>query len=68
MKTEFSSNRPLRYWAVLIGVVLLFAVGLAPLIRIMGSFLVVEDCLQPAAAIVVLGGQTPFRGIEISYP
>ena len=64
MKTKFNSNRPLSYCAVLIGVVLLFAVGLAPLLRIMGSFLVVEDRLQPAAAIVVLGGQTPFREME----
>jgi uncharacterized SAM-binding protein YcdF (DUF218 family) len=30
----------------------------------MGSFLVVEDPLRPAAAIVVLSGQSPFREIE----
>jgi uncharacterized SAM-binding protein YcdF (DUF218 family) len=29
-----------------------------------GSFLVVEDPLRPAAAIVVLGGQSPFREME----
>jgi uncharacterized SAM-binding protein YcdF (DUF218 family) len=29
-----------------------------------GSFLVVEDPLQPAVAIVVLGGQSPFREME----
>ena len=64
MKTGFSSNRPLGYCAVLIGVVLLFAVGLAPLLRLMGSFLVVEDRLQPVAAIVALGGGPPFREME----
>ena len=64
MKTGFSSNRPLSYCAVLIGVVLLFAVGLAPLLRLMGSFLVVEDRLRPAAAIVALGGDPPFREME----
>jgi hypothetical protein len=30
----------------------------------MGTFLIVEEPLQPAAAIVVLGGQTPFREME----
>ena len=64
MKAGFSSNRPLSYCAVLIGVVLLFAVGLAPLLRLMGSFLVVEDRLRPAAAIVPLGGHIPFREME----
>ena len=30
----------------------------------MGSFLVVEDRLRPAAAIVALGGDPPFREME----
>ena len=64
MKTESRSKRVLRYFAVLTGVVVLLGLGFAPLLRVTGSFLVVEDPLRPAAAIVVLGGQTPFREIE----
>jgi hypothetical protein len=29
-----------------------------------GTWLVVEDCLQPARSVVVLGGQLPFRAME----
>jgi uncharacterized SAM-binding protein YcdF (DUF218 family) len=32
-----------------------------PILRALGSFLIIEDPLRPAAAIVVLGGQSPFR-------
>ena len=35
-----------------------------PILREIASFLIVEDTLQPAAAIVALGGQTPFREME----
>jgi len=35
-----------------------------PILREIASFLIVEDGLQPAAAIVALGGQTPFREME----
>ncbi len=47
-------------------VVLLFlgAWAHAPLLTWMGDYLVVEDTLEPAAAIVVTGGQTPFRAME----
>ena len=64
VKTESRSKRVLRYCAVLTGVVVLLALGSAPLLRLMGSFLVVEDPLRLAAAIVVLGGQPPFREME----
>lgn len=64
LKTESRSKRVLRYCAVLTGVVILVGLASAPLLRLMGSFLVVEDPLRPAAAIVVLGGQSPFREIE----
>jgi uncharacterized SAM-binding protein YcdF (DUF218 family) len=48
---------------------LLFAIVLVglievPLLRGMGSFLIVEDPLEPAAAIVSLGGHVPFREME----
>lgn len=39
---------------------ILFALGMVQV----GQWLVVEDPLQPARAIVVLGGQLPFRAIE----
>jgi len=35
-----------------------------PLFRGMGSFLIVEDPLEPAAAIIALGGHVPFREME----
>jgi uncharacterized SAM-binding protein YcdF (DUF218 family) len=34
------------------------------MLRQIGSLLIVEDSLRPAAAIVALGGQAPFREIE----
>lgn len=64
MKSMWRSRRALRYCVVLIGIVVLFGLGFLPLLRVMGSFLVVEHRLRPAAAIVVLGGQPPFREIE----
>jgi uncharacterized SAM-binding protein YcdF (DUF218 family) len=43
---------------------LLVVFAYVPILRALGSFLIIEDRLQPAAAIVVLGGQTPFRETE----
>ena len=48
---------------MLFGIVLVGSVEL-PLFRGIGSFLVVEDPLEPAAAIIPLGGQIPFREME----
>ena len=42
----------------------LFLFGYAPLLRGIAGFLVVEDSLEPASVIVVLGGQVPFREME----
>ncbi|MBI4445042.1 MAG: glycosyltransferase [Acidobacteria bacterium] len=36
----------------------------APLLKSLGNMLLVEDSLEPAAAIVVLGGEVPFRAVE----
>src|SRR5713226_9786570 len=44
-------------------VVVLGLVTLVPLLRLVGAFLVVEGELEPAAAIVVLGGTVPFRAL-----
>jgi uncharacterized SAM-binding protein YcdF (DUF218 family) len=64
LKTESRRNLALRYCAILFAVVLLLGLGFFPVLRAMGSFLVVQDNLRPAAAIVVLGGQSPFREME----
>src|SRR5512142_2721588 len=57
-------NRFVRYAGGLILFVVLLSLGFAPALRVVGSFLVIEDSLQRAAAIVVMGGQTPFRELE----
>jgi uncharacterized SAM-binding protein YcdF (DUF218 family) len=64
MLTVLQRSRALRYGALLLVAVALAGIAYVPILREMGSFLVVEDRLQPAAAIVVLGGQTPFRELE----
>jgi uncharacterized SAM-binding protein YcdF (DUF218 family) len=45
---------------------MVLSVGFAhvPILREIASLLIVQDELQPAAAIVALGGQAPFREIE----
>ena len=48
---------------MLVGVVVFFLAH-APTLHGIASFLIIEDSLEPAAAIVVLGGQSPFREIE----
>lgn len=48
---------------LLVGVVLI-SLAYAPILREIASFLTIEDSLKPAAAIVALGGQTPFREME----
>jgi uncharacterized SAM-binding protein YcdF (DUF218 family) len=44
---------------------LVSALALAPVaVRTPGTWLVVDDPLQPARSVVVLGGQVPFRAME----
>ena len=50
--------------AILLAGVLLMGAAHAPILREIASFLIVEDSLRPAAAIVALGGGTPFRETE----
>ena len=52
-----------RFKAFLASIALL-AIIHAPLLRAVASFLIVEDPLIPAAAILALGGGTPFREME----
>jgi len=64
VKTESRRKGALSYCAALLGLLVLFGLIHVPLLRVIGSFLVVEDPLRPAAAIVILGGEPPFREME----
>ena len=59
-----ASRRVLWGGGVLLAAMLLVVFAYVPILRALGSFLIIEDRLQPAAAIVVLGGQSPFREME----
>jgi len=59
-----ASRRVLWGGGVLLAAMLLVVFAHVPILRALGSFLIIEDPLRPAAAIVALGGQTPFRETE----
>ena len=59
-----ASRRVLWGGGVLLGAMLLVVFAHVPILRALGSFLIIEDPLQTAVAIVALGGQAPFREIE----
>jgi uncharacterized SAM-binding protein YcdF (DUF218 family) len=55
----------LRWAAVLVAAfALVVALGYPALLGAVGRYLVVDDPLEPAGAILVLGGATPYREIE----
>jgi uncharacterized SAM-binding protein YcdF (DUF218 family) len=56
--------RALAWIAAAVALLALVAAARAPLLRAVAGALVVEDPLEPAAAIVALGGQVPFRPME----
>jgi uncharacterized SAM-binding protein YcdF (DUF218 family) len=60
------THRALTCAAILMAATLLAGFGHIPIpiLREIAAFLIVEDSLQPAAAIVSLAGQTPFRELE----
>ena len=64
MLTKFRNSRRLQCVAVLLAGMLLVGVAYVPLLREVAAFLIIEDSLQPAAAIVALGGDPPFREME----
>ena len=64
MLTKFRNSRRLQCVAVLLAGVLLVGFAHVPILREVASFLITENSLEPAAAIVPLGGQTPFREME----
>ena len=59
-----ASRRVLWGGGVLLAAMLLVGFAHVPILREMASFLIIEDSLEPAAAIVALGGVPPFREIE----
>jgi len=64
MLTKLRNSRRLQCVAVLLAGMLLVGVAYVPLLREVAAFLIIEDSLQPAAAIVALGGDPPFREME----
>ena len=64
MLTKFRNSRRLQCVAVLLAGMLLVGVAHVPILREVAAFLIIEDSLEPAAAIVALGGVPPFREIE----
>jgi uncharacterized SAM-binding protein YcdF (DUF218 family) len=55
----------LRWALALLGaLVFVLALGYPTLLGAVGRYLVVNDALEPAGAILVLGGATPYREIE----
>ena len=56
-------SRKFKFCAVLLAGMLL-GLSYAVLLRQIGSYLIVQDALRPATAIVALAGQTPFRELE----
>ena len=64
MKAESRRSRRLWCGAGLVATIVLVGLTHAPLLQRVASFLIVEDSLEQAAAIVVMGGQSPFREME----
>jgi len=64
MLTKLRNSRRLQCVAVLLAGMLLVGVAHVPILREVAAFLIVEDALEPGAAIVALGGEPPFREME----
>jgi hypothetical protein len=61
---DLLENRILRWVAVLLVGIILIGFAHGSILRQVASFLIIEDTLQTASAIVPLAGQTPFREME----
>ena len=64
MNIEFFGSRKLWCAGLLLVGVALVGVAHGPILREIASFLIIEDSLELAAAIVALGGEPPFREME----
>ena len=60
----FRDHHSVRSLAAAFAIIALLITAYVPILRGIGSLLIVEDTLGQAAAIVALGGQTPFREVE----
>lgn len=64
MWIEFQSSRWFRFVALLAAGLLIAGFAGPPMLRCIAAFLITENSLEGAAAIVPLGGHTPFREME----
>ena len=64
MRTTSRTRCALTAIAILVSAALVTGFSYVPFMKGFAAFLIVEDALQPAAAIVALAGQTPFREME----
>ena len=64
MLNKLRNSRRLQCVAMLLAGMLLVGFAHVPILREIASFLIIEDSLEPAAAIVALGGDPPFREME----
>ncbi|MDH3444535.1 MAG: YdcF family protein [Deltaproteobacteria bacterium] len=65
MKVTELQKRRIRYsGALILFGLLLVGFGHGSMLRAIAALLIVEDPLEPAAAIVALGGHSPFREME----
>jgi len=64
MESKLFRSRTLRRGTVLLISIVVLGFAHLPILREVAAFLVIEDPLQPAAAIVVLGGGMPGREIK----
>lgn len=63
-RSSFIRLQRVRWGVVLLLVVALVAALYQPILRKLAAVLIVDDSLEPAAAIVVLCGHLPFRAME----
>ena len=59
-----AQRRVLWLGTALLATIVLVGFARVPILREVASFLIIEDSLEPAAAIVPLGGHLPFREME----
>jgi hypothetical protein len=62
--SALEGSRKVKYGAALVTGILLAIFAHVPILREIASFLIIENSLKPAAAIVVLNGGMPSRDIE----
>ncbi|MDZ4346760.1 MAG: hypothetical protein U1E51_30470, partial [Candidatus Binatia bacterium] len=64
MLNKLRNSRRLQCVAALLAGMLLVGFAHVPILHEVAGFLIIEDSLEPAAAIVALGGEPPFREMQ----